>query len=187
MDRSHLKFSETVLENFSFLEKDYLFTCAQVEQTFVRYESSRVFVNIYHGRGSFEIGGEIGLINSKMDGGYGIGALVKIANPEEKKKYFNYTTDNPDGVKIGVRKMATILLEYGDQALRGKDSIFKKLEMRMQEHWNDHNIGIARREAVEAFKKRSYNSVVELYSSIEEVLTPAEAKKLQYAKKKLLS
>lgn len=55
--RERLGFEAAVVENFAFL-KEAGFECVRRECTFVRYESKRVFVNVYHGRGSFELGVE---------------------------------------------------------------------------------------------------------------------------------
>src|SRR2546430_3685910 len=58
-DRARLRFRDCVLRDFQFLSE---FGLRPVEEktTFVRYESTNVFVNIYHGRASFELGVEVG-------------------------------------------------------------------------------------------------------------------------------
>jgi len=58
-DRWQLGFQDSVLSSFDFLST-YGLRPVEESATFVRYESSSVFVNVYHGRASFEIGVEIG-------------------------------------------------------------------------------------------------------------------------------
>ena len=58
--RMQLGFSLEVLSAFQFLTQDYGFKCVKNDVTFVRYESESTFVNIYHGRRSYELGVEIG-------------------------------------------------------------------------------------------------------------------------------
>ncbi len=47
-DRSDLRFAETVKEHFSFL-KALGFSCVSFEQSFVRFESSKASIHVYHG------------------------------------------------------------------------------------------------------------------------------------------
>lgn len=67
-DRSKLGFKEAVSANFKFLRK-FGFHRARAEATFIRYETVRfltkkkLFVNVYHGRGSYEMGVQIGPID----------------------------------------------------------------------------------------------------------------------------
>lgn len=62
-DRSQLRFEEAAISAFAFLTSErYGFRCVVSESTIVRYESDTVGVTIYHGRSSYEIGCEIGLL-----------------------------------------------------------------------------------------------------------------------------
>jgi hypothetical protein len=63
-DRWKLGFKEAVLKNFAFLVSNG-FKAVRQDVTFVRYESQVAFVNIYHGRGSFEVGVEIGRLDRR--------------------------------------------------------------------------------------------------------------------------
>src|SRR5215471_1441934 len=60
-ERGQLGFQEAV--RFSFLNS-YGFKTVQEQTTFVRFESATVFVNVYHGRASFELGVEIGRLSN---------------------------------------------------------------------------------------------------------------------------
>ena len=56
VERRSLGFSKDARELFSFLEVKWVFNCVLKDMKFVRYESADVYVNVYHGRYSFEIG-----------------------------------------------------------------------------------------------------------------------------------
>jgi len=60
VNRRQLGFEEPVLSNFDFLRSHGL-KLVESAPTLVRFESREVFVNLYHGRASYEIGVEIGL------------------------------------------------------------------------------------------------------------------------------
>ena len=51
-DRWQLGFKDAVLSSFKLLRK-YGLKPVEEDVTLVRYESDAVFVNVYHGRGSF--------------------------------------------------------------------------------------------------------------------------------------
>jgi hypothetical protein len=59
-ERAGLGFREAAISAFAFLVEDFAFSCVQQQVTFIRYESNLVFVNVYHGRASFELNVEIG-------------------------------------------------------------------------------------------------------------------------------
>ena len=65
-ERAKLGFREAVLSSFKFLN-DVGFRPVEQEMTLVRYESPEVFVNVYHGRASFELGVEIGRLKEPND------------------------------------------------------------------------------------------------------------------------
>jgi hypothetical protein len=68
-------FKDAVLSNFEFLHT-YGLKPVEEDVTFVRYESDAAFVNVYHGRGSFEIGVEIGRLDRAEK--YGLDYIVLL-------------------------------------------------------------------------------------------------------------
>lgn len=184
MDRSHLKFPETVEDEFSFL-KEYGFQIKQREQTFVKYESKDVFVNIFHGRVSYEIGLQVGLLSSGNVSGYGLRSVIGFTDPDIAKKYRYYTTGTHDGVKRGVREIAKLLKTYGDKALRGDSVMFQWLNNYIEKYWAERKAAQIRPKAEEAFRTKDYSKAADLYKSIEGCLTSAEEKKMKYALKKM--
>lgn len=62
-----------MLSSFDFL-RAYGLKPVEEDVTFVRYESDAMFVNVYHGRGSFEIGVEIGRLDRPEK--YGLDYIV---------------------------------------------------------------------------------------------------------------
>ena len=55
-NRDVLGFSRTVFQYFNFLCSDYGFQVTDQSATLVRFESNDVFINVYHGRASYELG-----------------------------------------------------------------------------------------------------------------------------------
>lgn len=187
-NRAVLGFAKVVAGAFQFL-LGYGFRLQSSEATLVRYASERVFVNVYHGRSSYEIGVEIGCISrERSDGaGYSMSELIRLKNQQEAERFRNFMATTPDEVKIGVQKLAEQLLRNGDRALRGDELVFEALQQQRQEWASTFAADVAYRQvspkAAEAFRRQEYRKAAELYESIEGKLTPAELKKLEYARK----
>ncbi len=176
MDRVKLEFSKSVLSDFLFLVEEYGFSCISSEKTYVRYESDKVFVNIFHGRVSFEIGLQVGLLSSESSTGYGLGSVIAFTDPELGNKYRRYMTSTQEGVKKGVREIAKLLKTYGDKALRGDSAMFQWLNDDVEKYWAEREAAQIRPKAIEAFRAKDYSKAFDLYKSIEGCLTSAEKK-----------
>jgi hypothetical protein len=186
--RATLGFAEVAQEALHFLS-DYGFRLQSSDATIVRYASERVFVNVYHGRSSYELGLEVGSISRQRGdaAGYSMSELIRLNNHEEAECFRNFMATTPVEVKLGVQKLAEQLLRYGDRALRGDDLVFDALEQQRQKWASTFAADVAYRQispkAAEAFRQREYRKAAELFESIRGELTPAELKKLEYAKK----
>lgn len=181
MDRSQLRFSKTVLSEFIFLTKEYNFSCKLCEDTFVRYESDKVFVDIFHGRVSYEVGLQLGLLKYGRDTGYGLGSIISFTDPEKGNKFRYCMTSTPEGVRKGVRKTAQLLKKYGDKALLGDSIVFQWLSEDVEKYWAEREAKQIRPKAEKAFRDKDFKNAAKLYKSIEHSLTLAEEKKLKYA------
>jgi hypothetical protein len=184
-----LRFVEEVEVAFGFLTTEYGFRHVKVEPTFVRYESDSVFVNIYHGRSSHELGAEVGLLDTvqEYDQGYPLSALIRLVDKDEWDRYRTFTATTPELVKTGVKKVSETFQKYAVDALRGDPTIFSKLKIQREQMTESYArevlAGHVKPKAEDAFRNKNYKEAAELYESIRTELSPAELKKLEYAKK----
>ena len=188
-DRHHLGFTEQVLSSFDFLIKEYGFRVVKTEPTFVRYESSTVFVNLYHGRASYELGFEIGRLDDgtgKEESPYSLSMIMELMRAQEER-FFQAST--AERVKKYVPRLADLVRTYAPAVLGGDPATFRKLiktrlEMANRLH-EELRVRTFREEAANAWRSRDFPKVAELYDAIFEKLTQAEIKKLNYAKRHL--
>jgi hypothetical protein len=129
-ERGQLGFKEAVLSSFDFLHS-YGLEPTEEDVTFVRYQSDVVFLNIYHGRTSFEIGVEIGRLDRSEK--YGLDYLVSWAGKQawEAEGFGRGTifqVSSREGVQKFVPKVATILQKYGAPFLRGTPDFYDELQ-----------------------------------------------------------
>ena len=188
-DRWKLGFKEAVLSSFGFLHSRGFRSVAE-EITMVRYESQNVYVNIYHGRGSFEIGAEVG----RISGGdcYGLDYIVSWAGKEAwdaegfgRGTLFQVSTKQ--GVQNTVPKVAKILEKYGGPFLSGDPAFYENLQRVNEESSlafeKEQMVTRIRKEANTAWTAKDFARVVELFQPIRDNLTEIDRKKLVYAEK----
>ena len=188
-ERSNLHFPEEVQTHFNYLVVKHGFRCVIVEATLVRYESDCIFVNIYHGKSSCEIGLEIGKLVpvDKIQGVYNISWLIQLDSPKKAADYQLFVATNPGLVKKGVFQLCKLFKRYAGKALLADESTFSLLS-KLRDDWKEAFakevlVSQLRPKANDAFRRKNYDEVIRFYESIRSELTPAEEKKLAYAKK----
>lgn len=191
--RERFGFQEAVLASFEFLS-NYGLKPKKKEATFVRYESKRVFVDVYHGRSSFEIGVQVGRKDRKEK--YGLDYIVAWAGQgawesEGFGRGTMFQVSTPAAVEPMVPKVAELLKKYGDRFLEGDAGFYNDLEVAneraSQEYTRRLIVERTKSQAGCAWTEKDYARVVDLYQPIREELTQIELKRLAYAEKRLLT
>lgn len=187
-ERYKLGFIEAVKSAFAFLEEEHGFRSVRAEShTFVRYESEKTFVQIFHGRGSYELGVEVGLIspeNNDVECHYTLQEILQLF-PDSGEDLPNYQVTNKESVTKFVRKLAYLLKKYGEEVLLGKPEVYDRLDNIKSENFRKMQVRWIRRDVGKAWMKRDFSEVVRLLESIKNDLIPSEYKKLEYSKKKI--
>jgi hypothetical protein len=189
-ERTSLGFADAVLSAFAFLIKDFSFRCVKRDVTFVRFESDTVFVNVYHGRASYELNVEIGesVIGKQLpESPFTIGEILHTVIPTEALNYHPYQVTTRESVQKFVHELARLVKEYATPALLGDHEFFQRVSKVQAQRSDNYLRGLhlnrTRTEVETAWRQRNYTRVIELYDSIKDDLTPTEAKKLEYATK----
>jgi hypothetical protein len=128
--RLELGFVDAVKEAFGFV-RQFGFREVAVDDTIVRYAANGVFLNIYHGRSSYELGLEIGAGDENR--GHSMSALMRAKNPEQADRYRNRIATTSKEVQSALIELATELRTYGEQALKGDDAFFALLEQQRRD------------------------------------------------------
>ena len=190
-DRSSLRFCEQTRSAFRFLESEWGFKVAEELPTFVRYERYPVYIFVYHGRISFEIGVGAGALSEAHPAGdeYDLSAIVELSEPDVGKRYRSPAVDTEAAVGRALEKVALLLRKYGKEVAAGQDAAWRGLEAigraRIQALGAESAAFQARPKAQVAFREGDYELAARLYSSIEASLSKVELRKLEIARKKL--
>jgi hypothetical protein len=193
-NRVSLGFVDAVISAFNFLVEDFSFRCVRQDISLVRFESNSVFVNVYHGRVSFELNVEIGELaigEGNPEVPFTIGEILHLVNPKEATNYHPYQVHTVDSVKKFVTELAKLVKEYAIPALMADHDFFQQVAevqaKRSDAYLKNLHLNRIRTDVEAAWHQKNYPRVIELYDSMLEDVTPAEAKRLAYAKKKCLS
>jgi hypothetical protein len=181
-DRSVLRFAEKVKDRFSFLET-LGFRHVRSEPTFVRFESPRANVNVYHGRRSFEIGLEI---ESATDA-YSFSEILRLVDREQGEQYRNYGTHTAQGVAEGVAKLAELFQRCIAAGILNDKQLFARLKVQRGELARNYALETqmeqARRKSEAAWRAKDYAAVVTALKPLRAALTATEVRKLEFAEK----
>jgi hypothetical protein len=184
-DRSVLRFPEEVTDRFSFLET-LGFRCVRSEATFVRFESSRAGVNVYHGRRSFELGLEMESASSPTDA-YSFSEILRLVDREQGEQYRNYATHTAQGVAEGVGKLAELFQRCIAVGILNDKQLFSRLKLQRGELARNYALETqleqARRKSEAAWRTKDYAAVVEALKPLRAALTATEVGKLEFAEK----
>src|SRR5579872_581886 len=192
-DRWKLGFKEAVLTNFQFLQ-DYGLECAQSDVTFVRYDSPKIFVNVYHGRGSYELNVEIGWHDGpQKESPMSLDAVLGWKRAPERKLLNTevplFRAENPESLQEMVPKMAALFRKYAEPLLRADEESFESFDkycnlesIRLGERYTT---GTTRWKAARAFQRKDWKQVIQSYESMVEDLSQTEAAELAYAEQQV--
>jgi len=186
--RAELGFKEAVLSGFNFLAT-YGLRPVYEEITFIRFESAVVFVNVYHGRASFELGVEFGRLNNPDEklSLYDVIAWAGAENAEGFGQHVVFQVSNRKGTQEFVPKLARLVQQYAVPFLRGDAGAYQaanELQSRRgDEYVKEVNLNPIRAKAEAAWRSKDYAQVAKLYSSMRQDLSSVEAARLSYAAK----
>lgn len=197
-DRWKLGFREAVLENFKFLRK-YGFRLVRADVTFVRYETPwysfkrRLYVNVYHSRGGYELGFETGPCDNDREM-VNLPWILKWAGYPEADKYSGekavLCTHTREGVQVLVPRMAELARKYAEPFLRRDRQAYASLNRLIDEAnaaWEEEMRRNApkRHQATLAWEARDFGRVASIYGSFETELMPEERERLAEARREL--
>jgi hypothetical protein len=188
-DRWQLGFEDAVLSSFAFLQAHGL-NPVEENATFVRYESDAVFVNVYHGRGSFEIGVEIGRLDRPEK--YGLGYIVSWAGKQQwEAEGFGrgtmFQVSTREGVQNLVPRVAELIKKYAPPFLSGRIDFYDELQRANDrssvKFEREQLLNRIRKEADTAWTAKDFARLTGLLQPIIGDLTEIESKRLAYAEK----
>jgi len=187
-DRHSLGFAESVKNAFSFLAAN--FHVAEAAATFVRYESDKMFLNVYHGRQSYEVGVEVGCLHDAEAYRYRLPEVLGafLGEARHQNDYYFQASDR-DGVRRCVEAAASLVEQHYGAVLEADPFALKRVKTFTSERNDEYTREVVqqptRDSAERAWQEKDYPTVAQLYGSIRSDLTPVERKRMEYAEKQI--
>jgi hypothetical protein len=200
-NRWKLGFKDAVLESFKFLRK-YGYRRVRADVTFVRYETPwysfkrRFYVNVYHARGSYEMGVEVGPKDSDPEM-VNLPWILRWAGAPEAGACFGNDrgrtmlfAETREAVQTLVPRMAELVRKYAAPFLRRDPEAFKAVNAmtkQASEIWVEQTNRLApkRHEATLAWEAQDFERVAAIYGTFEDELMAEEKEQLAEARKQL--
>jgi len=188
-DDRDLGFVEAVADAFSFLVDRYGFEMKTPAPTLVEFGSPAVLLRVYHGRQSYEINVELNLQTEWKQGvaPFTISDVLRVGGASHELPNGVIQASTRTAVRSGVQRLSDLLRKYGLDAIAGNPFAYRRLATERSRaavaEAEALRLRDLRRKAETAWRNRDFRTVEQAYSQMEEALTPAEKKKLEYVRR----
>jgi len=183
-DRSLLRFAEEVTARFAFLET-LGFRCARSKATWVRFESTKLVISVYHENLSYEISSAIE--SAQGSDAYSFAEILCLVNGERMEQYRDYATHTVEGVAEGIRQLVELFRKCLDAGILNDSELFPRLKLQREEWARKYALETQLEQAhiksESAWAEKDFGKVVRVLAPLQEHLSPSDLKKLEYAKK----
>jgi hypothetical protein len=185
-----MEFFETVDKHFLFLKNAYQFKSIIISDSYIRYESESVFVNIQiDSHRTCEISISLGELNKLYDGAERPFSLAEVINLQKLDETTYLKATNSIALESSIEKLALLLAEHCKEYLKNSELAFKRLskfrDSQCLAYEEEAYLEQQRRQALFAWKNKNFHDVVKAYLSIKKHLSQGELKKLSYARKQV--
>lgn len=184
VDHGRLGFVDLALKAFAFL-LDIGFEVVRCEETSLRFESSTVFVNVYHGRCSYHIGLELGRV---QEGDlYSLYEILTAVAPYEIEKA-RWQTTNSKVLERCLSAIAEIINQECRPLLSGAPSAFDSLRSIVgplrRAATLQAKFGATMDRADRAWEDKDMRLAEDLYKEAEAALDEKRTRRLNYLRSK---
>lgn len=162
--------------------------CVLASECTVRYENENIFLTInFDFQRSFELGVEIGRRRSaSLERPFSLGEVLRLNCPEEAAPIDGMMVREATHLPGALERLAQLTSIHAVKFLQGSDLSFAQLarlrQMEGEAYALEKMLRAVRARSDAAWEKRDYQSVVSSLGSIEQHLSPAEKKRLQYSR-----
>ena len=196
-ERARLGFADAASAQFAFLLR-LGFRLVELTDTIARYESDRRVVRVFHGRGSFELGVEVGrwieVDGESREQVFPLRDVIALRSDPGQAEYAGTTATTAEVVRRILRQLAAWTREFAGELLDDGDELFDRLSednaARGQAEQDKQRARRLRERADDAWRRKDFGTVVTAYGEIDRELgtvqlRASERGRLSYALKAL--
>lgn len=183
--QGRLGFIDLALSAFAFLQR-IGFKVVDRAPACVVFESPLVFINVYHGHSSYQVGLEIGRLDSARHK-YSLGEVLAALAPSESEKARCQTTD-PRVLERCLSRIAEVVEQTCGPLLAGDPEAFEDLRLRIaprrRQLTHGAQFGAVLDHADQAWESKDFHRAKELYQQAEIALDGPRRRRLSYLLKR---
>jgi hypothetical protein len=192
-DRDRLGFAAAVSDAFEFLLENG-FELVELSDTFARYESARRIIQVFHGRGSYELSVELGrwivVDGVRREQAFPLRDVVALTSDPAAIGYGGTSATTADTVRKFVDRLAAWTQQFASSLLSDGDDVFEELSRRTAARGladrDAQRARLLRSRADAAWRDRDFATVANSYAEIDKELStvdlsPSEQGRLHYA------
>lgn len=194
-DRVRLGFASIAQAEFSFL-LELGFRLVEVSDTLARYGTERRVVRVFHGRGSYELGVEVGrwidVDGVRREQAFSLRDVVALTNDLADVGFGGTSATSAASVRKFLGQLAGWTREFALPLLTDGDELFDRISelnsARSEAYLESIRASRLRAKADEAWRRRDLDTVLLAYSEIDRELATvalrgSERARLDYAQK----
>jgi len=183
-NEGRLGFTTFVLREFAFLLQ-LGFSVAREESTLVRFETERIFVNVYHGRSSYAVGVELGRI--QQGDMYSLHEVLAAVSPADVDQA-RFQASDPGELERCLSRVASTIKEKCRALLTGDEAAFVELHsivapMR-QAATMQAQFGAILTRGDQAWDSKDWATARALYERAEPGLSDSQRRRLEFLRKR---
>ena len=125
MPREELGFTAAALRSFDFLVRDYGFRCSKQSPSLVRFDSTAVFIEIFHGLKDYEVGIHFGRVDDNKRLSFGL--YMRRFCPEVHRALGDRLADTVEQVETALHGLAEALVTCGKPIIDGEAQMFEEM------------------------------------------------------------
>lgn len=173
---------------FDALAQQFGLSCVLSNEWVVRFESDSVFlsVNFDNGR-SYELGVEFGKKKpQKPERPFSLAEVLRLMGSAEAQAVDGIMISDSSRLSHALGRLSSLTAQYASDFLLGNDFSFAQVA-KLRERESDAyalegSLRTARARSETAWAKRDYQSIIDALEPLEPHLSPAEKKRLEYAR-----
>lgn len=181
-------FASEARHQFDALAQQFGLSCVLSNEWMVRFENDNVFlsVNFDNGR-SYELGVELGKKKpQKPERPFSLAEVLRLRGSAEAETIDGIMVSDPSRLSHALGRLSLLTAQYASDFLLGNDFSFAQIaKLRDREsdaYALEGSLRAARARSETAWAKRDYQSVISALEPLEQHLSPAEKKRLAYAR-----
>jgi len=125
MNRLEPIFEEVARQHFDFLVRENGFQCTAGSESKIRFESKRVFIEIYHGQYDYEVGMTFGRIG--CDESFSFTLFLRRFFPVVDQAIGERLAETPKRISDLTQAMGEALRTYGQRIIAGDDAFYNEM------------------------------------------------------------